>query len=125
MTAPRATELQCQATIVAAALRLGWLVHAERAAQHRSGRWGTPIQGTPGFPDLILVHPVSRWFLAVELKRKPNKVEPSQQHWLDAIQGSGNVAQVVRVPEQVDEFIGRLSTLSRDAAGLGRGSHAH
>lgn len=54
-TAVRATEAQCQATIIDAATRAGWLVHAERPAQSGKGRWMTNIQGHPGWPDLALV----------------------------------------------------------------------
>lgn len=113
---PRATESQCQATIVAAALLAGWMVHAERPAQHQSGRWGTPIQGNPGFPDLVLLHPYHRLLWFVELKRKPNKVEPAQQRWHDAlglldVEGQGVPwvqTSVVWVPEQMDAFIAEL-----------------
>lgn len=80
----RPTEAQCQATIVEAAKRGGWLVHAERAARTQSGKWSTPIQGHAGFPDLILISPDHRTIIVAELKRKPNKVEPHQWTWLDA-----------------------------------------
>lgn len=78
------TEAQCQATIVAAAKRGNWLVHAERPARTQSGKWSTPIQGHAGFPDLILISPDHRTIIVAELKRKPNKVEPHQWTWLDA-----------------------------------------
>lgn len=107
MSAPRATESQCQATIVATAKMFGWRVHAERAANSGRG-WRTPIQGHAGFPDLVLVRDGRA--LVVELKRRPNKVEPEQQEWLDALAAAGLEARVVWVPEQLDAFTAELAT---------------
>lgn len=107
MTTLRPSELQCQRTIVEAAKLAGWRVHAERAAMRQSGRWSTPIQGDKGFVDLILVRDGE--LLAVELKRKPNRIEAGQQAWLDALDAvPGVTALVVWVPEQQDAFIASL-----------------
>lgn len=97
----RATELQCQSTIVAAAIRGGWRVHAERTSLTASGRYATAIQGHRGFPDLVLAHP-TRGVVIVELKRKPNKVEDEQQAWLDALLDDGLCVMVWWVPEDLD-----------------------
>ena len=83
MTKP--TEAQCQQAIVAAAKLGGWLVHAERPAQARSGKWATPIQGHAGWPDLVLISPDHRTVIVAELKRKPNKPTAEQLRWLDAL----------------------------------------
>lgn len=106
MAALRPSELQCQRTIVAAARLGGWLVHAERAAQRQSGRWATPIQGDKGFVDLILVR--GERVMAIELKRKPNRVEATQLRWLDALTLAGVDTRVVWVPEGLDEFCQEL-----------------
>lgn len=89
----RATEAQCQATIIEAAKRGGWLCHAERPARMQSGKWSTPIQGHAGFPDLVLISPDHRTIIVAELKRKPNKVEPQQWTWLDAFSDVGRYAR--------------------------------
>lgn len=102
----RPTELECEATIIAAARTFGWLVHAERPARSGKG-WRTPVKGHKGFPDLVLVRPPQLWI--VELKRKPNKVETDQQAWLDALQACGVATFVVFVPEQLDEFCASLA----------------
>lgn len=102
----RATELQCQATIVEAAKACGWRVHATRAAQTGRG-WRTPIQGHKGFPDLVLVRGSLLWF--VELKRRPNKVEPDQHDWIDALLDAGALVSVVWVPEGLDDFCAQLA----------------
>jgi hypothetical protein len=107
----RATESECQTTIVEAAKYGGWLVHAERPARRAAGGYSTPIQGHRGFPDLVLVHPVHRLVVIAELKRRPNKVEPEQRRWLDALAATledstpnaGRVAVVTWwVPDDLD-----------------------
>jgi Holliday junction resolvase len=108
MKAPRATELQCEATIIDAAMRAGWRVHGERTVQTSKGSHLTAIKGHRGWPDLVLVR--GNQCLVVELKRKPNKVEPDQQAWLDVFKSiEGVTPLVVWVPEQQDEFIRYLS----------------
>lgn len=109
----RPTEQQCQATIVAAAKTLGWRVHAERPAQGGKG-WRTPIQGHRGFPDLVLAR--AGELLVVELKRKPNKVEPDQQVWLDELAHAGIDVRVVWVPEGMQSLLQRLAERPRLAA---------
>lgn len=99
----RASELECQRVIVAAAKRGGWRCHAQRAALQRSGKWSTAIMGDAGFPDLVLSHP-TRGTHMIELKRAPNKVEPAQQQWLNLLPN----ARVVWVPEQLDECVNWL-----------------
>lgn len=103
MKARRPTELECQATIVAAAKRGQWRIHAERTSRTNSGGYSTAVQGHKGWPDLVLAHE-HRGVAIIELKRKPNKVEPDQQAWLDLLAGHGIDARVVWVPEQMDDF---------------------
>lgn len=106
MNAPRATEQQCQSTIVQAARLAGWMVHAERPAQRGNGRWMTALQGDPGFPDLVLVR--GETLLFCELKRRPNKVEPAQQKWLDALEAAWGEVEVCWVPEEMDWLLSML-----------------
>lgn len=100
---PRASESQCQATIVDAARRGGWLCHAERTSTTAGGRWMTAIQGDVGWPDLVLVRHHEAVFL--ELKRRPGRVAPAQQTWLHALRAAGLRAGVVWVPEGVDQLV--------------------
>lgn len=106
---PRASERECQATIVAIAKMFGWRVHAERPAQAGKG-WRTPIQGHAGFPDLVLVR--DDRVLAVELKRKPNRLEDDQREWLEALAVAGVETRVVWVPEGMDAFNAELAARS-------------
>lgn len=105
----RATETACEKTIVQAARQFGWLVHGNRPARDRKGAFSVALKGDKGFPDLILCRPPH--FIVVELKRKPNKVEPEQQRWIDALTASGIMVEVVWVPEEQDELIRRLVTI--------------
>lgn len=105
MTA-RPTEAACQQTIIEAATLAGWRVHAERPARTANG-WATPIQGHPGWPDLILVR--AGRCLAIELKRRPRQPDPDQTIWLDLLRGAGIDARLVWVPEQMHELIDELT----------------
>ena len=78
MTAVRAPELECEATIIATAKMFGWRVHGERAAMSRRG-YRTPIKVHPGWPDLVLARPGR--LLIVELKRKPNEGRSGSICW--------------------------------------------
>ena len=95
-TKPRITEKEFQRQVVQLAKLTGWMVHAERPAVNRRGRWSTPIQGDPGFPDLVLVR---GWrILFVELKVLPNELTKAQDRWIDALKnGSERAGDVVGV----------------------------
>lgn len=116
MTQLRPTETECQRTIIDAARKMGYLVHHSRPARNEKG-WSTPIEGDPGFPDLVIVG----WDLVyiVELKRKPNTVAPEQRAWLERLEALHYAvdqaecafdASVWWVPEQMDMLISDLRT---------------
>lgn len=117
LTGVRATEIQCQDTIVATARAAGWRVHAERAAVSRGGHYATPIQGDAGFPDLVMVRADDLWF--VELKRKPNSLEPDQHGWLQMLHRATRrhidvQVLVVWVPEQQQAFLEQICSRHPD-----------
>lgn len=68
---------------------LGWLAYHT----HRSDR------SEPGFPDLVLVHPVKRRLVVAELKRAKGRTTAPQEVWLD---GFREVAE--RVAELADHY---------------------
>ena len=106
----RATEAECEDAIIAAAKLGGWLVHAERTSRTPSGRYSTAIKGHTGFPDLVLCHPYHRWLIFAELKRKPNRVEPAQTRWLDALRvATIGDAVVWWVPDNLDTICRSLA----------------
>ena len=70
-------------TIIGLAQDLGWLVHHDRPARTDKG-YRTAIQGDAGFPDLLMVHPVSGTVICVELKREGKQPTEHQETWLAA-----------------------------------------
>lgn len=88
------TERAFQSTVVELAKWGKWLVHAERAAINRSGRWSTPIQGHKGFCDLVMVRGSELIF--AELKTDEGKLTAAQREWLNALQGAGVEAVIWR-----------------------------
>lgn len=65
---------------VALALALGGLVHHCRPARTDKG-WRTPIQGTPGFPDLVIL--IGGWQVAAECKSQSGRLDSAQRRWRD------------------------------------------
>lgn len=56
-----------------------------------------------GFPDLVLVHPLRRHTLFVELKLRNGRLSPAQERWLEDLGAAGNDARVWR-PADWDEI---------------------
>ena len=77
------TEAMFQQTVIELARLNGWLVHHTRPALNRSGKWATPIQGDPGFPDLVLAR--GGELLIVELKSQKGELTPGQFEWLTTL----------------------------------------
>lgn len=88
------TEAQFQVQVIDLAKMAGWLVHAERPAQYRDGRWATHIQGHAGYLDLTLVHAQRKRVVFSELKVGRNKLTSEQERWLQAFRLCGAEAYV-------------------------------
>ena len=105
------TEADFQATMLELARYYGWRVHAERPAFSR-GKWSTPIQGDPGFPNLVLVrYNTSKHrhqILFLELKRAKGKLTRDQMLWLADLEGLATTNPDVHVaclrPSDIDEI---------------------
>ena len=69
------TEAELQNTIIQAARAYGWLVYHTHDSRRSS----------PGFPDLVLVHPARRRLIFAELKVGRYKISADQKQWLDAL----------------------------------------
>jgi hypothetical protein len=109
----RATEAECQTTIIETARLAGWKVAAFRPAQTRHG-WRTAVQGDgAGWPDLALFHPATRRTMFVELKRHPYKLQPEQAAWGETLIACGHIWRVVYVPDELDQFCQELVDLAR------------
>lgn len=68
----------------------GWLWHHVR----RSDRALT--MGTPGFPDIVAVHPDRKLVFVAELKADVGRLEPGQAEWLEGFMGTGVDVRLVR-----------------------------
>ena len=85
------------------ALSTGWLVHHSAAAETPTG-WRTPLNGSPGLPDLILVHRDRRLFATIEAKSAAGRLEPDKVRWHEALAAAGVDARVIR-PDDYDATI--------------------
>lgn len=94
------TEKDFQATIVAHAERLGWLVYHTYDSR----------RSQPGYPDLHLVHPVQRRSMLRELKTEKGRLTPAQQRWQSALAKAGQDVAVWRPHDWFDRtIIGELT----------------
>ena len=107
-TNPSMTEAELKDIVISVAKRYGWLIHHDLPAQNNRGRWLTNIQGDAGFPDLLMVHPVSGKIVAVELKSERGKVSPLQKRWLMAFD-AGEVFNSVWKPSDMEYILYTLS----------------
>jgi hypothetical protein len=80
------SEADLQDAVIEYLQLTGWTVHAERAARTADG-WRTPIQGSPGFPDMVIVKGDRLMF--VELKSAKGKLSPEQKVWRDVLIAAG------------------------------------
>lgn len=104
-------DLQRQITDLAA--MLGWTWMHIRPAQTNQG-WRTPISGPlgKGWPDLVLVNPMQRRTLAVEVKRElGDDPTPDQVYVHTMLQEAGWMVQVWRPSDMTSGRI--LEELSR------------
>ena len=76
---PHQSEAEFQATFIEWLELHRWTVHAERPARSDKG-WRTPIQGRPGFFDVVAVKDGT--LLLAELKSETGRVTEDQQHWI-------------------------------------------
>lgn len=89
------TEREFTQMVIHLAQVRGWMVHHDRPALNKRGRWATWTEGTNGFPDLLLAHPDGR-VIAAELKVGRNKPTKLQEDWLAALNSAGVESYVWR-----------------------------
>ena len=83
INALRMSESQLQGAVIRLATMRGWRCYHPRAVQDMKGRWQTPLQGSPGFPDLTLAR--DGVVLFRELKSDTGRLSADQIVWLDAL----------------------------------------
>lgn len=99
------TESQFQDTVTEYAGLQGWRWTHFRAAQTGKG-WRTPLQGSRGFPDLVLVR--DQRLIFAELKsQRGKKPDQEQRAWLDALKATSGEVYVWR-PSDWDTIVGIL-----------------
>jgi hypothetical protein len=76
-------EAAWQQQVVDLARLTRWLVHHTRPARRADGTWSTPIQGDPGFPDLVMIR--GSRVLWVELKSDTGRLTTDQMAWRDRL----------------------------------------
>lgn len=76
------SERELQEWVIELAKLRGWKVAHFRPAKTAKG-WRTPMQGDPGFPDLVLAR-AGRVVFA-ELKSEKGRLSPGQQGWTEAL----------------------------------------
>lgn len=114
MTAVGESEVAWQQQVLDLARLYRWRVHHCRPAADQSGRWSTPIQGDPGFPDLVLArHPR---VIFAELKTDHGVLTLTQMAWRDALGGRG-VEWYVWRPRDFEEVRDMLAPATTPTAG--------
>lgn len=81
------TEKQFQTFILQRAAGHGWTLRYHTHDSRRS---------EPGFPDLVLVHPVRGRTIFRELKTQTGRISPAQLGWIDGLTAGGADAAVWR-----------------------------
>lgn len=82
-------EAQWQAQVIQLARLYRWHVHHCRPAMRASGQWSTPIQGDPGFPDLVLAKAGRVIFAELKIDDPHSTLGPEQAAWRDVLTGDG------------------------------------
>lgn len=83
------SETAFQRTVIEAAQWYKWRVTHFRPVKIREGKWATPLEGDPGFPDLALAR--AGQVILAELKTNKGKVFDDQALWLAELGVFGRV----------------------------------
>lgn len=103
------TEAVLQTRVEQHARGLGWR-HYHAPDNRPGGRRGRVQRVTPGFPDLVLVHPAQRRILYAELKRQRGRQTPEQREWADLLSAAGAEVYLWRPADLLDGTIDRILT---------------
>lgn len=83
------SESSFKSTVIHYAKLRKWHVTHFRPAMNRRGVWSTPLEGDPGFPDLVLAR--DGVVIIPELKTQHGPIRPAQKNWLLALGGFGRL----------------------------------
>ncbi len=104
-------EATFQSQVVELASMTGWSHLHVRRTRGRGGAWTTSTN-LPGWPDLLLWHPVGQKVLAVELKSQRGVVRPEQTEVHESLLAAGVDVRVWR-PSDWDEIQQTLTAKGR------------
>ncbi len=82
------SERGFQTAVCELATYTGWRWTHFRTVRDHNNRYLTPLEGSPGFPDLVLVHP-ERGVLFVELKTATGRLTDNQKQWGADLEAAG------------------------------------
>jgi hypothetical protein len=82
----------------------GWTLHHSQPSLTRTGRYLTT--GSPGFPDVVLVHK-DKGLIFAELKTTKGKLSEAQENWLAMLNRHAEV--YVWRPDDLKDIEHRLS----------------
>jgi hypothetical protein len=103
------TENDIQTTVLDAAKLNGWMVCHFRPARTSTG-WRTPVEGHPGFPDIVCAR--DGHVLALEIKGPRGVLSHEQTLWQQHM-GAGQLALLEHHlvgPEQLDQALDAIAT---------------
>jgi len=103
------TETEFMVQIIELAHLRGWRAHHTRPAWTGKG-WRTPIQGDPGFPDLVLARKLSIFggnvrVIFAELKSDKGKVADEQREWIRLLEGCKGVETYIWRPRMWEDIL--------------------
>jgi len=108
------SEKDFQSQIIDALHLYGYRVMHSRPAMNRRGHWSTPLQGDPGFPDIVAARPERSngeggRLIFVEVKGVVGKLSKAQQEWLAVLEFTAAEVYVWKVGEiTIEEIVGIL-----------------
>jgi hypothetical protein len=100
------TEAELQSNVRQVA-RLGGFITYHTNDSRRSDK---------GFPDLVMVHPMTGRVVYAELKSEKGRIRPEQQQWIDALARGGHTVHVWRPEDWHDGTIREVLMAERRAA---------
>ncbi|WDF32233.1 VRR-NUC domain-containing protein [Arthrobacter agilis] len=106
------SEKQLQDKIVQLAEELGWMTFHIYDSR----------RSNPGWPDLVLVHPVRRRLIIWELKSKNGRATPAQLTWLTALRNLGLNVGIKKPEDWASESIQRELAARADSTIEGKPS---
>lgn len=105
------TEAEFMGQLIELAQWRGWRVHHTRPAWTGKG-WRTPIQGDPGFPDLVLVRKIRKHVRVIfaELKSDKGRLTDDQGEWMRLLGDCAGVESYIWKPIMWGDIVATLSS---------------